>query len=61
MCFNKYFGDRVMMRRGILIVLFICLLFELVGCGYYESYDRTPDNSFSSTVKEEFGDNFYYP
>lgn len=49
-----------MMRRGILIVLFICLLFGLVGCGYYESYDRKPDNSFSSTVKEEFGDDLYY-
>lgn len=40
-----------------LVVLLGCGYF---GVGYYESYDRKPDNEFSKKVKEEFGDAIYY-
>jgi len=46
------------MMRKILICLIIVAI--LTGCGHYSGIDLKPDDEFSESVKEKFGDSFHY-
>lgn len=42
--------------------IWICLIISaiLAGCGHYSGNNLNPDDAFSESVKEKFGDSFRY-
>ena len=46
-----------MIRKMLLCIIILCVL---VGCGHYTGRDLKPDDEFSESVKEKFGDSFHY-
>ena len=49
------------MKKAIICLIILCvLILPLQACGHYEDYDLKPDDELSKTVKDSFGDAFYY-
>lgn len=42
------------------IILILCVLIIISGCGQYKEHDRQPDDDFTQAVKDEFDDAFLY-
>ncbi len=50
------FGSMCMKK----IIVCLLMMVALTGCGHYPGRDLKPDDEFSESVKEEFGDSFHY-